>query len=303
MAHKFSQVFMHGVWSDCYMRGTTHHMNHLGCPAGEDNKARLYVTVTDDGLGVLFYCHHCQGRGFMPLKKYTTRIKAEPGFTSDADLQGKLQGLYDGCFKVFDPALMGTGLGNRQPIAQLEDVWSTFKGRDYYGMRYQIGETYMDKAGKPHVIRHLRYFLPSLDSDTGEVTGLWIRNHPDSYSKVIVYGNAKKMLFDTIERERTVVIVEDPISAIKLDCLDIPSYSLGGLSVDPEEIVKLKVLYDNVVVWLDNDNAVTPTKLSDTLRVFQMLGFNAHYVSNLPEPKKCTTTEIIQALDKFDCIL
>ena len=41
------------------------HVNHVGCPAGEDKKRRLYIKRTDKAL--LAFCHHCGEKGFVKL--------------------------------------------------------------------------------------------------------------------------------------------------------------------------------------------------------------------------------------------
>ena len=38
------------------------HINHKGCPSGEDTKHRLYIKRNAKGL--VAYCHHCTESGF-----------------------------------------------------------------------------------------------------------------------------------------------------------------------------------------------------------------------------------------------
>lgn len=46
------------------------HVNHSGCPAGEDTKARLYVKRTE--YGYVGYCHNCQGSFVLKSATATT---------------------------------------------------------------------------------------------------------------------------------------------------------------------------------------------------------------------------------------
>lgn len=289
----------------------TIHFNHPNCPAGMDTKKRLYATPTEDGTGVLFYCHHCQGRGVYRVKKYTPPRGLnidKLGFDPDnvvtplpstkkltpADLADVYR--TGGQFPPPNtPSAIVTTNGNAYMLACLTDVWETFKARDFYGLRLREKTSYVDRERKTvYALPYYQLFLPTFED--GVLTGLWMRNHPNSINKVIVWGSAKKILYDYQEKERFLVVVEDPISAIKLDCLGVPAYSLGGLDMTAGEVIKLRALYDRVVVWLDNDSA--SDKVVDVIvRTLQLAGHRkVQTVRSAPEPKKCDAERIKEEL-------
>lgn len=311
--YKFSQAECEALAAKTadMLRGPndTVHLNHDGCPAGVDSKRRLYATTTEDGSGTIFYCHHCQGKGFFRWKRYTSKLSHDP-------CKGRIQG-QDGTFtetsgtlQLEDLTTLYTGIYNDQPplyvdnihkdfvnskvLLNLAEVWDTLKNRDYYGLRIRRLTTYTENKQTIYSNPYYRILLPTFED--GTVTGLWIRNHPKSDTKVIVYGSAKKILYDTEEKERSLVIVEDPISAIKLDCLGVPAYSLGGLDMTAGEVIKLRALYDRIIVWLDNDKA--SDKVVDTIvRTLQLAGYRKVLtVRSAPEPKKCEVQRIKEEL-------
>lgn len=318
----YAQVSLGLVASGAPLNATVH-VNHQDCPAGVDTKRRLYATPTEDGSGVLFYCHHCQGKGIYRIVKYTSHFsdgrvdktlvqptgrttfydKSKSGVTL-ADLVSWYETGHYTPLTMYAPADIKEGYDNSATILSLAEVWKTLTKRDCYGIKIKENDMYIDRDGKPVTgDYYYRIMLPVIQD--GSVTGLWIRNHPFSKNKVAVFGSAKKILFDTDEKERVLVIVEDPISAIKLDCLGVPAYSLGGLDMTAGEVIKLRALYDRIVVWLDNDTA-SDNVIDVIVRTLQLAGVTkVQRIESLPEPKKCSVAVIQQELRsrKIRCIV
>lgn len=306
MSYRFSYEEMQRIFENVSPVNATVHVNHEGCPSGVDNKRRLYVTKTEDGSGFLFFCHHCDGRGMLRNKRYTSASSGVPGYTSSVIIKDGLTESADvvpldmvaSMWRVavlpVKPALYKV-VENLEILHQLSDVWDRLESRDFYNLRVQTWLEFYSKSGRQLKIPHLRYYLPTLD-ERGEVTGLWVRNHKDCKHKVIVYGNAKASLYDIEEKSKTVILVEDPISAIKLNCLNIPAYSLGGLTISIDDVLKLRMLYNNFVVWMDNDGPAFKA-LPTIVRVIQMAGVeDVSTITTAPEPKKCSAARIAEEL-------
>lgn len=293
-------------------KGGTIHINHSRCTAGTDLKRRLYITRLDSGV-TLFFCHHCGARGALKPTAYTSAmvnpddllikgeiIKSNGSKSEISATVDELAGIYGRYEYPHLATLLKSGIDNIDILVNLAEVWPTFDERDCYGMRVIVDPSYCKGSGGEWIAKaHVRYMLPHFD-DAGVIDGLWIRNHRESYSKVLVYGSAKQMLFDTVEEEKNqkdhIFIVEDPISAVKMDCLGHPCFSLGGLSLDMSTASKLAMLYRKAYIWLDNDKA-SDEVLPDIKRMAELAGFDyVRAVRSHIEPKKLTVSEIREVL-------
>jgi len=93
---------------------------------------------------------------------------------------------------------------------------------------------------------------------------------------------------ESVRLGRRLVIVEDPVSAIKIarqsDCMP-----LLGSSVQPHKINAVAGLYSRLIVWLDED------KLAESMRIAQlarMLGMEVKVVHTKLDPKEYDDSEI-----------
>ena len=108
--------------------------------------------------------------------------------------------------------------------------------------------------------------------------------------KYFTQGDVAQVLpiYQCNSRSRTLVLVEDCVSAIKLSryCDAMPCLSSN---LPKAKLMRLRVLYDSLIIWLDGnmyDNAMKLAKQAE------LLGFSASAVYTVEDPKSVDDTEI-----------
>ena len=131
--------------------------------------------------------------------------------------------------------------------------------------------------------------FPLLDEDK-TLLGWQGRNFGDKY-KVKWFGRGK--LDDILVFKGTyddpLILVEDIISAIVLGKNDKWAMPLFGSSVSTKRLVRLKLITNQLVIWLDHDKANEAHKF---VKQAQRMGFEAKSVITYKDPKYHTLDEI-----------
>lgn len=90
------------------------------------------------------------------------------------------------------------------------------------------------------------------------------------------------------------VIVEDPVSAIKIARIS-DSMPLLGSNLPVSKLNALKGLYSSLILWLDHDKGINAYKIAEKAR---LIGFNIRVILTKEDPKCYSTQEIKKLLDK-----
>jgi 5S rRNA maturation endonuclease (ribonuclease M5) len=248
------------------------HINHTGCEAGEDTKKRLYIKRVSDGI--LAYCHHCNQRGFVKLKKEShhksftsisvkpTVVKPIPEFSSISEF--------------------GWDWLNKYYVNSEEDTWF------FTGVRGQ----------------ELSVGLRLLRNDN--TIGWQIRNlfptakQPRYTTHYITTAYGQGSIF-SIKDNTTLVICEDYLSAYRV-FRDTNNNSIALLGTNIMDSIVSTIYdsnYNKVIIWLDPDTAgITAAK-----KIFKKLSF---YLPNTTvikvhtakcEPKELSPSDLSKELD------
>jgi hypothetical protein len=282
-------------------------VNHAKCSAGEDTKKRLYVRITEDNSKILAFCHHCNRRG-MKRKSLLYRIPSENAVVAVWDDN---KGLEVSNLQKMKWATALEAFLNAKPItkkliadwAGLEFVfplkffghqhgeghWDELEKRDYYGMRLTPTAVIIPRYGSTGLLgldqRDLAASSPSLLLPRKWKRTLALANDGEEVAgRLIVYNT---------NNSKTGCIVEDPISAMRLDLLGIAGIALTGSSLNTDDAFKLSLLYDRFVVWLDNDNdTVIKNATATAMRLGLYTSGKIGIVQGHNDPKKHTDEEI-----------
>ena len=88
------------------------------------------------------------------------------------------------------------------------------------------------------------------------------------------------------------VIVEDPISALKISSLS-DSMPLLGSNLPTVKLNALVGLYERLIIWLDHDKGVNSYKIADKAR---LLGFDVRVIVTKDDPKCYSYWELSEYL-------
>jgi hypothetical protein len=92
---------------------------------------------------------------------------------------------------------------------------------------------------------------------------------------------------------KTGVICEDPISAMKLAIAGYAGIAICGCKVPGSaELVRMKLLYDNVIVWLDNDQIKVKETANEILDTLALYSIPSKRVVDNVDPKYYSIVEI-----------
>jgi hypothetical protein len=238
------------------------YLDHVGCPSGEDRKHRLFVTRTSEGK-VLWYCHHCGGRGVTSGKSFG-------------------------------------GVGIARNVATLltddELVWSPVswppEARGWLA-KYDVTP---DMAGAAYHVESGRLMLP-VKSFLGTTVGQQLRAVllgmvPKYLSKGVVnHGSWHR---DGDVDSSTVVVVEDILSAIRVQKF-LPAVALLRTSISSNIVSDiLDAGYTRVVIWLDDDDAGRHASPKIVRTLIPLLDVDK---ITMQQAKACTDDEIERTLD------
>jgi len=211
------------------------HVDHLGCPSGTDTKRRLYIKKVPGGI--LGYCHHCSGSGFVRLMTPEGRdlsewLKSKPIDVPDVSTED---------YKYAHHGLPYTGSRG--------DLWiHKYLTDDLIDMRYINGN------GNPDQVQLTLFTIEHMFS-----IGKQVRNtvtcpkYITTYRPDINRGDAAWFM----GKENLLFITEDYMSAYKI--FKVTGVTTVALLKTTASDATIRQIQDfepkEVVVWLDSDLA------------------------------------------------
>ena len=111
-------------------------------------------------------------------------------------------------------------------------------------------------------------------------------------------GKLEQMLHLIGNRQgRSCILTEDTISAIKVAHNPyICASPILGSHISTNRLLRLKLLFDTIYIWLDNDKQKEAVQFS---RTAQLLGLNSSVIITDTDPKEHTDNQIKDILDGF----
>ena len=258
------------------------HVNHESCPAGEDTKRRLYVKRVPGG--VLGYCHHCSGHGFI-------RNLSPEGTDLSHWLRGK---------EIEIPDVSST-LGT--PEQDKEIYGGPFSGPGFTWLsKYTtiLDPEYIVPVRDPSQVKMKIYTL-----EHEHIIGYQIRNtvhkpkYITRYYTDVVRGDAAWFIADP--EVKKVVITEDYLSAYKIfKICNMNTVALLKTSASETTIRQIRSFNPTkVTLWLDSDAAgeAGSDKLRDNILYHAPIGTYLSQLRGLPEPKECAPAFLKERLN------
>lgn len=200
-------------------------VNHVTCSMGEDTKHRLYVKRSDGSY--LWHCHNCGESGFYRNSKLEhielRRSKHVSAYTKDVD---------------FKPYLAATRVFDNFTLEQ--QLWL---------LQYQFDEFATTRCRIRASDKGI--FLPITSND--DIVGYQVRQF-NKQPKYLTFANTHYS-HKHVDND-VLVITEDLMSSYKLNLAGCSSLSLLGTTLHKEVVdFILKMKYNKVAVWLDDDIA------------------------------------------------
>lgn len=278
-------------WGMSAVPGATFRQNHCGCPAGLDVKRRLYLKLTEDGTMALAKCHHCGASAGIRVRafkttKYTTI--AEPD-THRGALFNSAESLLKSCTHI-----------SKIPVVELPPALARWA--DFPNVCGEYIEFVNHESCRVYRSPSKETFLIAVVNDAG----IPVRIDARSY-KLVVGGEKNKwtryIADDTDSREvstivynmhnsNTAVLCEDQLSAMKLSWSGFAGVALSGVNLSDDTLFKVSMLYDNIVVWLDNDSKLVRDKATMMHARLQAVSDRAAFVGASEEAKNLTTPAV-----------
>jgi hypothetical protein len=239
--------------------GETHRYNHVGCPAGEDHRRRLYLTRPAGSPNVcLAYCHNCSESGVKKGDGTTYRdfdSKEEP-VTREIEFEVPV-GL------IYDP-----------------EHWPT--SAHFWRMEKRLNKNQCYNADIAYDPHSDRMYLPMYDkvNRTGapfgdsELVGYQLRRlgtRGAKYLTAVKNSNESPWTRFNPDHASYLYLVEDLASAIHVaKAMDVAVLVNYGVKVN------LEALYANTdcaekVVWLDNDGDKIVEQADTIRRTWQLI--------------------------------
>lgn len=255
--------------------------NHEGCPAGEDVRERLYVQITEDRKLLLLHCFNCGKSGAV---KYSTGL-APKSTTVDP----KAKALYDVRKSTFD--IVHANFDDSEKINFPADWPCMFFNESTTAASGFLDHFYaLFRKGNGAIL--LRR------GDASNATGYDIRYFPKNFQRVMdpAHEDASKLLVYAIKPNSIAVIVEDPISAMKVAIAGFTGIALCNHTLNATDAFKVGIMYEKLIVWLDNDGEEirqNSAMAADRLRLYND---NVWRETELRDPKRYTLTDIRDAV-------
>lgn len=231
--------------------GEQTHVNHEGCSAGIDRKRRLYIKRLPDST-VLAYCHHCGLSGYYRNKTVNIYHSSKPPSAINSDPKDILlpkdvmvdMNLWPLVAKEW---LIKYGI-TKEEVKKYGLVWSPSCDR-------LLVPLYMDGN---YIGWQGRSFAPD-------------KKVPRYYTRLDstnINGNCGQ--YSSSLGKTSVVLVEDALSAIK--CARYTNaIALLGSHPTPEVINWIANRYNDVAIWLDNDNDIVKKQQNKLASLFKVL--------------------------------
>lgn len=264
---------------------------HDGCPAGTDTRNRLYFTRKAHPKDlIVWFCHNCgNGGAFSRSKRHTMLSKmGEPE--------------KDGTAHIREIAYRSKPVAEAYPHLSMEQYMWLQAGReghvkDLYAVRDAVRWDYVDNS-----IVFLIY-TPNNEDPDDMPDAIQKRYHSDYGPKCLTFKKSDdvKVRQYLAGGDELTFIVEDYLSGTFLHKLGRSSYILFGNNMDIAELAEHKELLGNeIVVWLDNDNAQVIENSYKIAKRAKMLGYKVHRV---PEPyvdaKKYNKADLLYTINRI----
>lgn len=250
--------------------GETIHIHH--CKPGKDND-RLFITRADDGRGVLGYCHHCH---------------------TGARVQDYRNA------RVIKPAEALRGNGPRLPPGSLVDPQDWPPEARIWLHEARIGTGTIQSYGIVYDPYTRRVLLPVRHA--GGTQGYISRKiFPDDdlprYLANIPNRKYRYVHLD-VSRETSVVLVEDPLSAIRVRELRTPVVGLLGTGLSDHVLNVIISRYKKFLIWFDNDNPEVKHAQLDLKKRLELFG-DSVIIRTDKDPKRHTRDEMENVLNLY----
>jgi DNA primase len=172
---------------------------------------------------------------------------------------------------------------NEWPERYMIDCWEEFVAADGFDIRRHNGPNGW-------------VLFPRGDKDSP--TGWEARSRLKEITRNILpeYKEDTKLLIYNKDASRTAVVCEDPISAMKVSLAGYAGVSLCGTNMTSDDAFKMSLLFDNILLWLDNDK---PEIVAQAHRLMSKI---AMYTSNVKinkldmDTKKYSTKYIVETV-------
>lgn len=253
-----------------FAMGEQIHVNHVGCPAGEDKKQRLYIKRTHKGI--VAYCHHC----------------AEAGFASDG-ISGDRMALW--LSEKTAPVSRSTTLPELVNLSIEAETWllTHYCSTNYFG--------FSGVKGKHNQIA-LRLRNPETDIIGYQVRNLLPSATPKYITSYIHNGNRGDSAWFHYGFNKTLVITEDYLSAYRVfqdTHGSVSSLALLRTTITDRTLLQIyEIGFQKIVIWLDPDEAGIKgaIKAQKELTHFLSTDTSVERVNIGKEPKECTVDEL-----------
>lgn len=281
-------------------KGEQVHVNHEGCPAGIDNKRRLYVKRSEDGT-VVAYCHHCNQSG---SSSDSVRTGSTSG-TLDAVLAGTGRGRglasqrttgYQGSY--------GRGSQGTKVVAQRASPTSgaLFNPRDWpvaaqvWLNKYGIDQSKWRWYYEPRLGR-LCYTLRDTDNNPVFKCCRGIEQTNPKYLNFKQESDNSRQFLGT--EGEWLVITEDIVSAQRCVDAGYAAFPMLTTVVTDKDLLHLTDRFSCVILMLDNDNIDVDTKRNKLKTKLELLGCKVISLSDTTDPKNYTHTELLNLLTEI----
>lgn len=256
----------------------TERVNHDDCPAGTDNKRRLYVTRKEDGH-VVAYCHNCGNSGVhggasrFRLARIPKTSTTSEGHLEMSELFKELP-----CDWPKEMILWLSKCGIDLTIAQK------------YGMVYDHDDR--------------RIIIPTLDKSGDLVMFQSRRLYEDGTPKYLTYKEKGAYYHTALPGQGTelypdtCIVVEDMVSAIRCAEAGLTTVPLFTSTMTDDTLLTINAEYGTIVVWLDNDNAIVERHAQNIRAKAQLIGCNGLVVTGSSDPKHYNDREIIHIINE-----
>jgi hypothetical protein len=271
------------------------HQNHQLCPGGEDRRKRLYTTLVEDGSKILCHCFNCGASGVVFLKAFRSTLfevmnEVASGKPESPNAKAWATWLHAQTqYKETDPLYLSDAAYrlNEWPYSGFKEQSALLKWQamNYYGMRKHVGGFIMTPRGEH-----------GFDFRTIGAKNMWRVTHPD-------HAQDSKLLVYNTNNSDIAVIVEDPISAMKVDICGYAGVALCGSSLSNEDAFKLSMRFKYFVVWLDNDSPeiIANSKIARARLLLYTNNVGLNFVDSDPKKYDChaITHEIKACVDNM----
>jgi hypothetical protein len=277
MKTRLSRDTMAGLLATApFVLGHQYKTDHLYCPAGEDMKKRLYYKVTDDGKMLLAHCFNCGGNGASRLQRVNLSTEKAPAKPKDMDSFDIDAHLYAAASPIIEYEAVDSW-----PLKYFfhdAEAWEGFKAHDGFGIKHSIC-----------------YIVIPKGFEDGQITGYICRHKLDkryTNSTHPNYNNSSSVLIYNTKNSRIAVVCEDAISAMKVCLAGFAGVALCGTNLTQDDAHKLSMLYDKVVVWLDNDKPEVNAKATENVSRLRLYNDCVSKTMLATDPKHYTLEDI-----------